>query len=376
MERERSLMDLQLFAEGDVPAAPAEPTPQANEPVQPTEPAAPETKPDYSQMSTDDINNMLNNYHNPKKAEPTEPNEPVEPKEPDAVEPTEPTEPEPTEPTTDGDPDLTQVFKIKENGQVKEYTLAQLIDRAQKGENYERRMQELAAQRKALEVQKPPEPAENPADKLANFNKRVTERAMQMLGLTDASEFQPDPSGLMGEQLHYLAYQQAIADIQNQDAAERSKQDAQSKEYGDNENRYTVLTETATAKKDFSKVAEYAVEKYKGMADVLKGSLLESALKKDYQRTLRNQGQAINVEPFTAGELDAYATFWDKAEKEFYAKQFTPKPVDKTKQPVKTEKSGDGQQPAPKKLTREDFKNMSKDDVNTVLNKYFAKQKG
>jgi hypothetical protein len=80
----------------------------------------------------------------------TEPEQQLDTEQPE-IEQEEPAEEQTVEPEQKA-PDFNQVIKFKENGQEVELTLAQLIDRAQKGSNYERRMQEVAQQQKAYEA--------------------------------------------------------------------------------------------------------------------------------------------------------------------------------------------------------------------------------
>jgi hypothetical protein len=158
-----------------------------NEPPAATEPAqeqpdtqTPETQPEQEQQPDNE----------PGKVETEEPAE-------------QQTEPEQT-------PDFNQVIKFKENGQEVELTLAQLIDRAQKGSNYERRMQEVAQQQKAFEAslqQQQANQQNDPAKQFEELNNKVTARAMQMLGIQNSDEFIPDATGMIGDKVHYAAYQ-------------------------------------------------------------------------------------------------------------------------------------------------------------------------
>lgn len=375
MAQKCSLMDLQLFAEESAPiqAQIAESSVTSSEPAKETTPEP--VKQDYSSMSSDDIANLLTNYHNPKSAQSDQ--EPG--KEPNTTEPSN-TEVNTThneqKPTSQSD--FNQVIKFKENGQEVELTLAQLIDRAQKGSNYERRMEDIVQKQRAFEAalqQKPPEQPK-PEDKLKTLQQQVNDFAtkfQQEYGI----EFNPyDPT-------HHAAFYQHQMQEQTQKSNEQHQREAQQRIYQEAENKYAATVKSYSTDKEFQNINQYAEKALfllpqsgpKGIAEFEKlYGVYQKIQQRDaqYQQYQQTGKTDIRIQPFTNEEVDALSKFYEKCKSEYYAKKFTPKPADTTKKPVQTEKSGSGVSTEPKTLAKSDFSKMGKDDINSVLNKYLS----
>lgn len=206
--------DLQIFADETADVSTPEVTETA-EPAQEPAPAptdsAPEPEKHISEMTDDEQTEYIKRHFLDDK-----PSKKEEPKE----EPGQVTQPEekPEEPT----------FEITVGGEKKQVTQSELIALAQKGEDYTRKTQALAEQRRQLEAQalqfqqmqqrRQPQPPQNPGDRVkAEYNAAVA-IAEQQLGLQPGEFNQFDPE-------HAFMLQNVIIRanmIQGQQMAERN----------------------------------------------------------------------------------------------------------------------------------------------------------
>ncbi|WP_094603457.1 hypothetical protein SPSIL_015140 [Sporomusa silvacetica DSM 10669] len=269
-------------------------------------------------------------------------------------------------------PDFNQVIKFKENGQEVELTLAQLIERAQKGSNYDRHMQELKSQQKAYETslqqqQQPPDPVKQFED----LNNKVTARAMAMLGIDNPDDFVPDATGIMGNKTHFAAYQKALLDVQQ----EQQSQQAQFQEYKAQEDRYASFIDSNWKDPDAEKVNEHATQSFynlpsKGPEGIAEFNRLYPIYQKIQQRDEYWRGnKSIKIDPFTASELNEIEKFMNNCKTEYRTKQTkeqvkaqVPKSVP-IKPTVKVEGTGSGE-PTPSQ--KPDFKKLRSMDIDDI----------
>lgn len=183
------MFNLQLFNDGEAAPA-ADPTPQEAPAEPPTEPQnAPATTPedspiDYSELSKskqpDDQLAFLkkNGFIGSEKK-------------PDTPEPKKTEEPPTGSQANEQPPVVDPEFEIKVNGEVKKVKQSELVELAQKGADYTRKTQELADQRRQLELllqqqagaaQKPMEQA-TPAVKAEQEYRNIVAQTEKNLGL-------------------------------------------------------------------------------------------------------------------------------------------------------------------------------------------------
>lgn len=348
-----SLMDLQLFAEDISPAETiTEPTEVVEQPAE---------------LTPDSVESMWENIGK----EPAEPvKEPVK-EEPQDIEPEQkqetPKEPEPTK----TDPDFSQVVKFKENGQEVELTLAQLIDRAQKGSNYERKVQELVTKQKAFETalqQKPPEQPK-PEDKIKSLQQQVNDYRTQFQNEYGIEFNEYDPT-------HMAAFFDARTQQKAQELLQKQSKEAQFKEYDSQEKRYADVINQNAADKNFEKINEFALQSLfalpqKGTDGIREFESLYPVFQKIQQRVNWQNDHNTKVDPFNANEVDSISKFFDSCKKEYYAKQFVPKTPEK-KQTVKTETPGSGEQ-VPKQFDINRFAKADKETQEKVYEAYYNK---
>ncbi len=187
--KEQFMFDLQLFNEGD--PAPAEPAPQETPADPPAEPqntpaATPEDSPvDYSELGKAKHPDQQLAFLKKNGFIDTE-------KQPEGAEP-----PKTEESPADGQakeqpPVVDPEVEIKVNGEVKKVKQSELVELAQKGADYTRKTQELADQRRQLDlllqqqagtVQKPPAEQTKPADRAAQEYKAIVAQTEKNLGL-------------------------------------------------------------------------------------------------------------------------------------------------------------------------------------------------
>lgn len=353
MAQRCSRMDLQLFAE-DVP--PIETT---------TEPTGVVEQP--AEFTPDSVESMWDNIGKEPTEEPVK--EPVK-EETQDIETDNLPEEESKEPPK-AEPDFSQVVKFKENGQEVQLTLAQLIDRAQKGSNYERKVQELVTKQKAFETalqQKPVEPP-NPEDKFKSLQQKINDYAPKFYDEYGQEFNQYDP-------VHMAAFFDTRTQQKAQELLQKQSKEAQFKEYDTQEQKYASVINQNAADKNFEKINEFALQSLfslpqKGTDGIKEFESLYPVFQKIQQRVNWQQDHNIKVDPFNSQEVDSISKFFDSCKKEYYAKQFVPKTPEK-KQTVKTETPGSGEQ-IPKQFDINKFARADKETQEKVYEAYYNK---
>jgi hypothetical protein len=275
--------------------------------------------------------------------------------------------------------DYNLKVKFKANGQDSELTIAQLIEQAQKGSNYEKRMQEIAAKEKAFQAAAP-QPQNDPVKQLEEFNNKVTARAMQKLGIQNPDDFQPDALGLMGDKLHYIAQQQAILEVQQ----ELHNEEVQQREIMQVENTYYDTVNSFTADPNHQAIYDHAVNAMfalpqKGKEGVkefqdMYGIYQKVQQRDQYYADMERFGQSTQrVQPFTKAEVEKLTKFYNDCKADYTTKQSkdqvqqqikaqVPKNVP-IKPTVKVEGTSNGE-PVPAKKV--DFKKMQTMDLDEI----------
>jgi hypothetical protein len=346
--------DLQLFADGDELSIDDAVSLLSGETVEPTE----------ESTSTENENNQ------PETVEQNEENQESEQQQ----------EEESQEETPQID--FTAKVKFKANGQEVEKSIQDLINDAQLASNYNQKMQELSQQRKAFEManqQQQPQQV-NPLKEFEDLNNEVTARAMKMLGITDPELFVPDAMGIMGDKVHYAAYQKALLDVQHEkQAADYEQQQIRVVE----ENYYSTVN-SFQSEPDFQDVNKFAVDSLfqlpqKGEEGVkefqkLYGIYQKTQLREQHWQETQQYGRSnIKLVPFTPTEIKELEKFYNSCKAEYHAqkvktqvKSQVPKniPIRPT---VKTESTGGNETPPPKKLDIKKIREMSKDDIAKLL---------
>jgi len=336
------------------------------------------------ELSIDDAVNIMNGTEVAESADVVE-TEQVEQVEEVVEEPaTEEVEQE-EEPVVEDAPavDYNLKVKFKANGQEQEKTIQDLINEAQLGSNYNQKMQELANQRKAFETSLQQQQAQqkpDPAKTFEDLNNEVTARAMKMLGITDAEEFTPDAMGIMGNKVHFAAYQQALADIQQE---KQSANYTQQQERMVEENYYATVN-TFNSEPDFAEVNKFAVDSLfqlpqKGAEGVkefqkLYGIYQKTQLREQHWQETQQYGRSsVKLVPFTPAEVKELEKFYNGCKAEYHAKQV--KAQVKTQVPksvpirttVKVMETGNNDAQAPKKVDFKKIRDMDIDEIAKML---------
>lgn len=272
--------------------------------------------------------------------------------------------------------DFTAKVKFKANGQEVEKSIQELINDAQLASNYNTKMQELAQQRKAFEasLQQPQQP--DPAKQLEDLNNKVTQIAMQMLGIKDPEEFVPDATGIMGNKAHFAAYQKALLDIQMEEQSVQHQQ----REYEAVEQSYYDFANTHEADPNAQAIYDHAVNAIfalpqkgkEGIAEFqeMYGIYQKVQQREQYWADMQRFGQSTQrVQPFTRQEVEKLTKFYNSCKAEYQNKQTkeqvkaqVPKSVP-IKPTVKVE-STTGDEPAPKQKV--DFKKLQSMDIDDI----------
>lgn len=249
------------------------------------------------------------------------------------------TEPEP-EPSNSGK------VKFKENGQEVELTLDELIERAQKGSNYERKVQELATQRKAFELaleqsKNAPAPV-NPADELANYQAEMDKFAAEF-NHKYRQEFEPwNPVHLARFAEHRIEQREI------QKSAEYQKQQEQHLE----QRFMGVINELTSDRnsKDLNESAQKALFSLpqKGPEGIAEFNKLYPVYQKiqereQYYAAVQQGYQPKQPTPFNEAEVTALQNFIGNVKKDYNAKKYAPPKSAAAKQPVQTERPGNGE---------------------------------
>jgi hypothetical protein len=275
--------------------------------------------------------------------------------------------------------DYNLKVKFKANGQDKVVTIAQLIEMAQKGSNYEKRMEEIAQKEKAFQAAAP-QIQNDPVKQLEEFQNKVMARAMQKLNITNPEEFQPDSSGILGNKLHYIAEQQAILEVQQ----EMHNEEMQQREVMQVENTYYETVTQFEADPQFETIKDYAVNAMfalpqKGKEGVKEFNEMYGIYQKVQQREqywadMQRFGQSTQrVQPFTRAEVEKLTKFYNDCKAEYGAKQQkeqvkqqVPKNIP-IKPTVKVEAPGDNGPAPAKKVDFKKFQSMDLDEIAKLL---------
>lgn len=209
--------DLQLFAEDTTPEA--APAPETAEPT--PEPTPAQDRPQekhISEMTDDEQTDYIKRHfldEEPDKEPPPPEQEQEEPK-PENVQAPEPTQ------------QAEATFEIVVNGQKKQVTQSELIKLAQMGEDYTKKTQALADQRRQFEaevqqfrqgLQQRQQPQVKPSERLSADYKAATAIACQQLGIAPEEFNQFDP-------VHAFALQNVIVQANMQAGRQMSERQA------------------------------------------------------------------------------------------------------------------------------------------------------
>lgn len=263
--------------------------------------------------------------------------------------------------------DYSMKVKFKANGVEHEPSIQELIELAQKGLNYDGKMQEMAEQRKAYEQmqqQQAQQQQQNPELTYEDINREATARAMKELGITDPENFIPDPMGIVGNRAHYAAYQKALWQI-GEEQRTANQQKAQAQVVAQQcEDRFTAFAQET---QQDTKLTEYAIERLKEVEPLIRGGHLHNAITKVVQR---ERGQMV---PFIPDELAALTDFYEKCRADYAGKQQkeqvkaqVPKsaPIKPT---VQVEKTASGEPAPAKKLDMKKIREMDIDQIAKLL---------
>jgi hypothetical protein len=254
--------------------------------------------------------------------------------------------------------DYNLKVKFKANGQDSEFTIAQLIEQAQKGLNYERKMQDMYAQQQQLQQQQQQQQKqETPADKLAKREQQIAEYA-PIFQREFGVEFNPwDPAHSI-EMMEYFQDKR-----QNEREETRKKQEA---EFVTQQCEDKFATFIQEANKD-ANLTQFAVERVKQIEPLIRGGHLHNAVSKIVQR------ENGNMIPFIPAEIDALNDFYGVC-RELYASQQqkekvkvqVPKSVP-IKPTVKVEGTTNTDPTPPKKIDFKKIRDMDIDEVAKLL---------
>lgn len=293
-------------------------------------------------------------------------------------------EPEPQEPSSD-EPTVTEPekeeepkFKVKVRGEEKEYPVSKLIELAQQGEDYTRKTQELAMQRRAFEMAlqaqqqqvKPPDPA----DELKQYQTELDNYAMTFKNRygIEFNEFDPVHTSKFAE--YRLEQRQAQ---QSQEAQVRLQQEADAQYV-----RYSQEFLTDTNAKDIidSAIKNLYSLPSKGADGIDEFRKLYPIYQKiearDAYIAAVNQGYqpSVRPEPLTMDEVISVQRFFGQAKKDYYARKFTPKTAT-TKSPVASERPGNGDVDTTPKFDYNKISSMKGDDLNMLYQQIFDNRK-
>lgn len=308
--------------------------------------------------------------------------EPVEPKQEHQTETEEHEEPAeiiPEPETKQEDEQTLENFrgkiKYKENGAVVELSMDELIERAQKGANYERKVQELATQRKAFELamQKPPEPVKSPANELQEYEQQLNNYA---------GEFQRK-YGVEFEQYNPVHLAKFTESRFEQRELQKS-QDYQRSQSQYAEQQLQTFYQKVSTEKDYStinKVAQDALfslpsKGAEGLQEFQKMyAIYQKINERDTYVQQRNMGMnpTFTPQPLSAAEVTALSDFYNGAKNDYYAKQNVPKAQPK-KSPVRTERPGNGDVDNTPRFDFKSVSNMDADSLDDLYNNMFTKK--
>jgi hypothetical protein len=280
-------------------------------------------------------------------------------------------------------PDYTTKVKFKANGQEVEKSIQELIADAQLASNYNQKMQELAQQRKAFETANQQQQQSQQPDPLKQFedlNNEVTARAMKMLGITDPEEFVPDAMGIIGNKVHYAAYQKALLDVQQ----EQQSANYQAQQERIVEETYYSTVNSFTAEPDFAEVNKFAVDTLfqlpqKGAEGVqefqkLYGIYQKTQLREQHWQETQQCGHSnVKLLPFTPAEIKELEKFYNSCRSEYHAKQTKAKVKEQVpksipiKPTVKMESTGNNDPQPSRKVDYKKVREMDLDDIAKLL---------
>lgn len=275
--------------------------------------------------------------------------------------------------------DYSAKVKFKANGQEMELSIQELIARAQMGENYNQKMQELANQRKAMEQQANVEPQNQPetqAEKIAKREQQIAEFA-NVFKARYGIEFSPWEPAHVLEMMDY--YNEKAATEREQKAAET----AQVREYEEMEQSYHSVYQEAAANPDFQEVNKFAEQALfqlpqKGPDGLQEFNVLYGAYQKIMERDryfaeMQQFGQSqVRPQPFTRKEVDSLNKFYKQCAADFATKkqQEQVKAQVPKSAPIKPTVKMESTVPEPAQQKQIDFnkvRNMSIDEVVNLL---------
>jgi hypothetical protein len=309
-----------------------------------------------------------------------EQHEPVQQEEPEEREEPEPSnepanEPEPeTEKQTEPEKESTKV-KFKENGQDVELTMDELIARAQKGANYERKVQELATQRKAFELamQQKPEPAKAPIDELKQYEQEQERFANEFRGKYGI-DYNPFDS------IHIAKF----AEHRIEQREMQKSQDYQRNQIQYAEQQLQQFYNKVSVDKDYSEINKAAQDALfllpsKGQDGMQEFQKMYSIYQKIEQRNqYANQVNAgmrptIQPQPFTPDDINSLSDFYNGVKNDYYTKKTVPKAAPR-KQPTQTERPGTGDVNSSPRFDYSKVSAMDGDDLDVLYNNMFSQK--
>jgi len=213
--------------------------------------------------------------------------------------------------------DFTAKVKFKANGQEVERSIQELINDAQLASNYNRRMQELAAQEKAFQLAQIPVQVD-PMKEYQDLDRQISEKAMKKLGINNPDEFFPDASI---NRVHFAVYQQALQEInaEKQQANYAVQQDRQIEE------QY-MATLTSEAKdpafQDINAFAEKALFELPQQGKIAEFQQIYGTYQKLKQRdALYLAGQDYRTVKLTADDVKTITQFYNEQKVAYSAKR-------------------------------------------------------
>lgn len=364
--KKQFMFDLQLFNDGE-PAPAAEAAPQDMPPTDPpAEPqntplaATPEDSPiDYSELSKskqpDDQLAFLkkNGFLGQQKPEP--PTKPEETPEPPA-----------SDDPTDQPPVVDPEFEIKVDGEVKKVKQSELVELAQKGADYTRKTQELADQRRQLDIlleqqrvgtaaQPPANQQVKPGQQAEQEYRAVVAQTEKNLGLEPGGFNQFDP-------VHQFEL--------NKVTLEHNSQQLSRQQMGTRVETFVQQMQQDPVSQQVD--ANFDTYLYKMGAEGSEGAAKANAIMASKQRFFAGNA--------TMADLDVLEAHWNYVKAALSAPAAPPKatPVPQVKpqvEPPKTETPGSGAAPTKEKINYKNLGHMKQGDQLAALRKagYFKR---
>lgn len=357
--KEQFIFDLQLFNDGE-PAPAAEPAPQETPAAEP--PAAPQNTPpaatpadspiDYSELSKSKPDDQLaflkkNGFLGQQKQEPpTKPEEIPEP----------PANDNPVEQPPVVDPE----FEIKVNGEVKKVKQSELVELAQKGADYTRKTQELADQRRQLDIlleqQRTGTAAQPPANQQVKPSQQAEQEYRAVVAQTEKN-LGLDPGGFnQFDPVHQFEL--------NKVTLEHNSQQLSRQQMGNRVETFVQQMKQDPLAQQVDK--NYDSYLFKMGAEGTEGAVKANAIMASKQRFFAGNA--------STADLDILEAHWNYVKAALSASAAPPKPipVPQTKpqvEPPRTETPGNGVAPTKEKINYKNLGHLKQSDQLAALRK-------